>query len=111
MANLDLQFAFKKKLLANKWYILYALIPILFVVGTAITLQVHPIQNPSIMLYGVTSTESDEHDGFKFTKMTLTDGRVIDRPTMADIHEQKLLTYHNQDELNHAYSVSKSMLN
>lgn len=43
--------------------------------------------------------------------MTLTDGRVIDRPTMADIREQKMLTYHNQDELNHAYSFSKSMLN
>lgn len=101
----------KKKQSANKWYLLYNLVPILFVIGTAITLQVHPIKDPSIMIYGVKSTEHEEATGFKFTKMTLTDGRVIDRSTMADIREQKMLTYHNQDELNHAYSFSKSMLN
>lgn len=50
----------KKKQSANKWYLLYNLVPILFVIGTAITLQVHPIKDPSIMIYGVKSTEHEE---------------------------------------------------
>ncbi|CAM3044306.1 MAG: hypothetical protein ACTID1_05630 [Pseudolactococcus laudensis] len=101
----------KKKLFTNKWYILYALVPILFFAGAAVTLQLNPIKNPSILIYGVKSAESDKNNNFKFSKMTLTDGRVIEQPTMDDMRENNLFTYHNEEELNHAYSFTTNMLN
>jgi hypothetical protein len=63
------------------------------------------------MIYGVKHVEHENATGFKFTKMVLTDGRVIEHPTMDDIRENNLLTYHSDEELNDNLFFSASMLN
>lgn len=100
----------KKKLLANKWYILYALVPIIFFIGTVIAVQVRPNLD-SMLIYGVKSVEHEQAAGVKLTKMVLTNDEIIEKPTMADIREHNLLTYHSDEELNDNLSFSTSMLN
>jgi SET domain-containing protein len=63
-----------------------------------------------LTIYGVKNVEHENAAGFKISKMVLTDGKVIAYPTMADIRENNLLTYHSSKALNDNLVFSKSML-
>ncbi|WP_368651437.1 hypothetical protein [Lactococcus raffinolactis] len=101
----------KKKFLSNKWYILYTLVPILFVVGTMVATKVQPNKDPMITIYGVKSIKSENASGFKISQMVLTDGKVIDNPTLDDIRDHNLLTYHDSIELEDNQVFQTSRLN
>lgn len=101
----------KKWLTKNKWYIVYTLIPIVFVICTAVVIKGHSQTDTSITIYGVKTVEHDKAASLKISQMVLTDGEIIEHPTMADIREHNLLTYHNTQELNDNLVFPKSMLN
>ncbi|CCK20232.1 hypothetical protein [Pseudolactococcus laudensis] len=102
---------FKKKFLSNGWCILYTLIPIVFIVGTMIVIKVQPNIDATMMVYGVKSVKSENAVGYKITQMILTDGKTIDYPTLEDIREHNLLTYHSSKELEDNLVFQSSRLN
>ena len=102
----------KKWISKNKWYLVYNLAPILFVMCcTAIAIKAQPQTDATMLIYGVKNVEHDKSAGFKISQMILTDGKIIEYPTMADIREHNLLTYHNTQELNDNLVFPTSMLN
>ncbi|GHU44701.1 hypothetical protein FACS1894193_13420 [Bacilli bacterium] len=102
----------KKWITENKWYLVYTFVPILFVMCcTVVAIKVQPRTEATMLIYGVETVEHDKDAGFKISKMVLTDGEIIEYPTIADIREHNLLTYHNTQELNNNLVFPTSMLN
>ena len=101
----------KKWLTKNKWYIVYTLIPIVFVICTAVVIKGHPQTDTSITIYGVKTVEHDKATSLKISQMVLTDGKVIDNPTLDDIRDHNLLTYHDSIELEDNQVFQTSRLN
>lgn len=102
----------KKWLAENKWYFVYTLTPILFVICcTVVAIKVQPQTDATMLIYGVKTVEHDKLAGFKISQLVLTDGKIIEYPTMEDIREHNLLTYHNAQELNDNLVFPKGMLN
>lgn len=97
-----------EKCSTNKWYILYTLIPMIFFIGLMVTVKLQPNTDATITIYGVKHLEHEKVAGFKIKQMTLTNGEMIYRPTLDDIREHQLLTYHNSEELanNQAFPIS-----
>ncbi|GAB2021914.1 hypothetical protein RyT2_09880 [Pseudolactococcus yaeyamensis] len=104
----------KKWITDNKWYLIFTFVPILFAVCcTAVAIKVQPRAEATMLIYGVKNVEHahDKVTGFKISKMVLTNGEIIEYPTMADIREHSLLIYNNTQELNNNLVFPKSMLN
>jgi hypothetical protein len=95
---------------SNKWYILYTLIPILAFFGIATAVHAEPTPSePTITIYGVKDVKSGTD--FKISQLILTDGEVINNPTMKDIREHHLMSYHTQEELDANASFTTDRLN
>lgn len=87
------------------------IVTILFFLGTIIAIKVQPNTDSWITIYGVKSFKNENASGFKIEQMTLIDGRVINKPTIEDIRENNLLTYHSDEELNDNLVFQTSTLN
>jgi hypothetical protein len=75
----------KKWLTKNKWYIVYTLIPLsLSYTLHTVKIKGHPQTDTSITIYGVKTVEHDKATSLKISQMVLTDGEIIEHPTMAD---------------------------
>jgi hypothetical protein len=95
---------------SNKWYLLYTLIPILAFFGIATAVYAEPTPtDPTITIYGVKEVKFDT--GLKISQFVLTDGEVIDNPTMDDIKEHHLMVYNNQEELDDNARFTTDLLN
>jgi hypothetical protein len=105
----------RKKLLANKWYILYTLVPIIFFLGLMIAVKVQP--TTTVTLYGVKDievhklTDNREVNDFKVTKLVLMNGEVINSPTKTDIVERGLTSYRTAKEFSRMTEFEVGMLN
>lgn len=105
----------KKKLLANKWYILYTLVPIVFFLGIMIAVKVQPIT--TVTLYGVKDikvhklTDNRQVNDFKVSELILANGEVINNPTEADISERGLRHYRSAKEFSRITVFEVGMLN